>query len=215
MAHYWNPEDAEKYNMRIPIWENYLLYRLSYLHPARYRQIELVDHRKAIERGVGLCAQQAMIMTSLLQENGVEANLVLLGGHVVLRAKLKDGEWYIADPDFGVVIPHDLPEIERSILLARPFYEEVVHNRLGGAGNPYEVYDAKGNVILRDGTFVGYHGRKTYIEQVSYVAIWVIPFLLFLPSLASLMKRRFGVCFRPLPALRRRSASEERSSPSP
>ena len=38
-----------KYNLRIPFYENYLLFIASYLNPEEYLKYEFVDYRKAIE----------------------------------------------------------------------------------------------------------------------------------------------------------------------
>src|SRR4029078_12986240 len=32
-AHYWKEEGISKYNLRVPVWENYLLYAASYINP--------------------------------------------------------------------------------------------------------------------------------------------------------------------------------------
>ena len=36
IAHYWRDEGIDKYNIRIPIYENYLLFIASYLNPEEY-----------------------------------------------------------------------------------------------------------------------------------------------------------------------------------
>ncbi len=62
IAHYWRDAGINKYNLRIPFYENYLLFIASYLDPEEYLKYEFYDYRRAIERGVGSCSQQAIIV---------------------------------------------------------------------------------------------------------------------------------------------------------
>ena len=52
VAHYWKDEGICKYHLRVPLWENYLLWVAALVKPAEYRKYEFRDYRKAIERGV-------------------------------------------------------------------------------------------------------------------------------------------------------------------
>ncbi|MFQ6121201.1 MAG: hypothetical protein ACE5KE_15095, partial [Methanosarcinales archaeon] len=112
IVNYWPDEGIEKYNLRVPIWENYLLYLASFIKPDIYRKYEYANYNKAIERGVGLCSQQALIVTGILNDHGIDAEIIALNGHFVLRAQVTENTWYVVDPDYGVVIPHDIFEIE-------------------------------------------------------------------------------------------------------
>ena len=69
IAHYWRDEGINKYYLRIPFWENYLLYIASYIDPEEYLKYEFYDYRRAIERGVGLCSQQAIIVSTWFDSN--------------------------------------------------------------------------------------------------------------------------------------------------
>ena len=35
--HYWKPEGIEKYHLRVPVWENWMLYLASYISPKTYK----------------------------------------------------------------------------------------------------------------------------------------------------------------------------------
>ena len=107
-AHYWKNEGIKKYNLRVPIWENYLLH-FNYFN----KKYEYSNYKKAIERGVGLCSQQAIIVTGILNDNGINAQIIGLSGHVVLRTEVENNIWYIVDPDYGIIIPYDIFEIEK------------------------------------------------------------------------------------------------------
>ncbi len=124
VVHYW-PETGEavdRYRLRVPVYENYLLYLASYIRPDYFEKYEFVSARKALERGIGLCSQQAMAVRGAMKRNGVPARIVLLSGHVVVTAEVDRGEWWVLDPDYGVVIPKSISEIERDPEIIRPYY---------------------------------------------------------------------------------------------
>lgn len=176
-VHYWEDEGIEKYNLRVPFYENWLLYLASYIRPDIYRKYEFADYNKALERGVGLCSQRALIVIGVLNENGVEAQLIGLDGHVVLRAKVHDDTWYILDPDYGVVIPYDLHDIENNIQIVYQYYTKDITTNVSTMA---DIYGKTGNVIYPNGV-IGYVGLKYYvIEYTSYIAIWILPLIVII-----------------------------------
>lgn len=193
IVNYWLDEGIEKYNLRVPIWENYLLYLVSFIKPDIYRKYEYANYNKAIERGVGLCSQQAIIVTGILNDNGIDAEIIALSGHFVLRAKVNENTWYVVDPDYGVVISHDIFEIEANPDLIRPYYgdlESKLNASEGLSSRMVALYGHYGNVIYKNGV-IGYFGKKRYyFEYLSYIAIWVIPLLMFIPYSLTILKIR-------------------------
>ncbi len=123
IAHYWTEDAIKKYNLRIPIWENYLMYVKSFFY-AGYTKYEFCSSKKAIERGVGLCSQQALILADILNKHGIKTNLVGLNGHVVVTSLVDDkkDEWWVLDPDFGVVLKKDLHFLESDPVLLKSVY---------------------------------------------------------------------------------------------
>jgi hypothetical protein len=176
MMHYWKKEGIRKYNLRVPFWENYLLFLVNSLKSDN--MYEFRNYHKALERGVGLCSTHSIVLKGILLDNGIEASLWDIAGHVVVRAKVSDEEWYILDPDFGLIVPHDIPEIEANPEIVRPSYEHMADLYKKDAKDPYttdhviEIYGKEGNHIYT------YDAR---FENFSYIAIWVIPFLFMLP----------------------------------
>ena len=126
IAHYWRDEGIDKYNLRIPFYENYLLFIASYLDPEEYLKYEFYDYRKAIERGIGLCSQHAIIVSEILLEKNIPSFIIGLSGHVVLRAQADADrdQWWVLDPDYGVVIPYDIDIIENNPKIIRSFYTQ-------------------------------------------------------------------------------------------
>jgi len=185
MSHYWKAEGAEKYNLRVPVWENYFLYFInSFKEDNRY---EFVNYKKGLERGVGLCSSHSIVVKGILLDNGIETQLWDIAGHVVVRARLDEKEWYILDPDYGLVVPHDISEIEADPEIVRPAYADLASLYKPEYDDPYttdhvvEIYGEEGNHI---------YTYNPLWENLSYVAIWLIPLLLMLPVLLSARKTK-------------------------
>jgi hypothetical protein len=183
-SHYWKEEGIEKYHLRVPIWENYLLYAASYIDPDRYRKYEFTDYKKDLERGVGLCSSHCIVVKGVLHDNGIDARLWDIAGHVVVRASLGNGA-YILDPDFGVVVPYDTAAIEENPELVRPAYQDMAKLYYPDAKDPYttdhvvEIYGKEGNHT---------YTVDNWFEAFSYYAIWILPLLLVAPYLLSFRK---------------------------
>jgi hypothetical protein len=184
IAHYWEDSGTEKFHLRIPPRENYLLFLASYIYPAHYQKYEFMDYKKAVERGVGLCSECAIIETEVLTKHGIPAHIVSLNEHVVVEGEVDPArhEWWVLDPDFGVTLPYDMAAIQADPARIRPYYI--------ADGRDEQVVSLLESIFRREPptAFVGdgatpYAPRKKVLEQLSYVFIWVIPIVLMLPAL--------------------------------
>jgi hypothetical protein len=194
IALYWRDAGIDKYNMRIPIHENYLLFIASYLDPEEYLKYEFVDYRRAIERGIGLCSQHAIIVSEILKEKGIPSYIVGLSGHVVLRAQVDEirDEWWVLDPDYGAVIPYDIDIIEKNPEIIRPFYEQAGYKK-NTIRSLVKRYEKKGNAISREQGAQGYQKKKSLWEPRFYFFKWIIPLVLIAPSIILFMIRRINI----------------------
>ncbi|RYZ27417.1 MAG: hypothetical protein EOO10_12785 [Chitinophagaceae bacterium] len=185
-AHYWKSEGIEIYNMRVPIWENYLLYAASYINPKKYQRYEFSNYKKGLERGVGLCSSHSIVVKGVLLDNGIKAELLDVGGrHVVVRAEFNNSTAYMLDPDFGYYVPHDTAAITANPELVREPYSTMASLYYKEAVEPYTT-----------DMMVDIFGKRKYVynvsnpfEDFSYWAIWIIPVLLMLPLIISSIKR--------------------------
>jgi hypothetical protein len=174
-AHYWKEEGITKYNMRVPVWENYLLYAASYIKPKVYRQYEFSNYKKDLERGVGLCSSHCIVLKGALNKNGIYADLWDIAGHVVLRTKVAENEWYLLDPDFGVVVPFDTAAVQANPEIVRPYYKDMAKLYYPDAKSPYTV-DHVVEIYGREGNHI--YTVDNWFEYFSYWAKWIIPLLL-------------------------------------
>lgn len=181
IAHYWRDEGIYKYNLRIPIYENYLLFFASYIYPKTYKKYEFANYKKAIERGVGYCSQYSIIISEILKEKGIESKIIGLNGHVVATAKVdkNNNKWWVVDPDYCVVIKHSIEEIENNPEIIRNFYLKKGYND-ETIDILIEIYRKEGNSIFE--SVKDYTGDKKYNnEYASYKLIWIIPLFFITP----------------------------------
>lgn len=187
LAHiHWEDYDTAKFNQRIPIWENYFIYFLSVVTDIpEYQRYHFADYRRSLHRGIGICGDASMIMSQILDEQGIENQLITYPGHVVLAAKFKDGTERTFDPDFGV--PLDLsPEEVR-------LQSSIVSDKYFQSG--YTASDKKIMQRIFNNEFERWNGvkhfitKKYYFEKVSYWLKWPFPLFLILISLYFYRKR--------------------------
>jgi hypothetical protein len=187
MLHYWKDDGLNSYNERVPVSENYLLFAASFIDPGKYRKYEFSNYKKNLERGVGLCSTSSIVLKGVLNDNGIDASLWDIAGHVVVRAKVDNNEWWILDADYGIVVPHDTAAIEANPDIVRPAYADLAGKYKPYAPDPYttdtvvKIYGKEGNHI---------YTVNNRFEYFSYWAIWVIPWLLMLPFSFHLLKRK-------------------------
>ena len=190
IAHNWHDYDIEKYHLRVPFYENFILWGSSFIYPALFAKYQFVDYHRAVERGVGLCSQEAFVLTGILRESGIKADIVGLDGHVVVTAPVDDAQktLWILDPDYGVVIPNDISQIEANPELVRPYYVAVGYTTKK-IDTLVGYYGGSGNKVT-DG-IIGYSRFRYYYEYASYIMIWVIPLILLMPLGVSTAQRLF------------------------
>ena len=177
-AHYWKKAGIQKYHLRVPVWENYLLFAASYINPKRYERYEFSNYHKNLERGVGLCSTHSTIVKGVLLDNGIKAELMDVGGrHVVVRAEFNDIDAYILDPDYGFVVPFDTATITANPEIVRSAYANMADLYYPDAVDPYTT-----DLIVKIfGDHKHVYSVENWFEDFSYWAIWIIPFLLMLP----------------------------------
>jgi len=185
--HYWKAAGTEKYHLRVPVWENWILYAASYIKPDKYGRYEFSNYKKNLERGAGLCSTHSTIVKGVLLDNGIKAELLDVGGHhVVVRAELNDTAAYILDPDFGVVVPYDTAAISADPELVRGPFSNLAALYYPDAIDPYTTdYLVK---IFGDKKYVYY--LDSGFENFSYWAIWIIPLLLMVPYGLNIIRKK-------------------------
>ena len=176
IANYWSDEGITKYNLRVPAFENYLLFLASFINPHDYKKYQFCNYKKAVERGVGLCSQKAIVVSEILRENGFDSKILGLDGHVVATVKFADGKEWVVGPDYGVVIKQDIGTIEKNPEIVREYYEEKYKNT-ETLDLMVKFFGKEGNrVFNRAAEYCNYDN-----ENLSYKLIWLIPIVFMAP----------------------------------
>jgi hypothetical protein len=184
LAHYWRDEGISKYNLTIPVYENYILFSLAKINPGSYQKHEYLNWKKAIERGVGLCSQHAIIVSEILNERGIKSKLIGLSGHVIATSEIRENKWILLDPDYGVNIPFNIGEIESDTEIIEPYYKS--------EGYSSEKIETLKRIFGKEGNYVSenaakYSGNRGKIENRSYLFIWFLPIILISPYIFLLL----------------------------
>lgn len=188
IMHYWELEGMAKYNLRPPIYENWLLYLfLISAKPGADTRWEFCDYHKAIERGAGWCSQKALVLASVLDEQGIPAKIVEFPWkHVVVTAQADERHWWVLDPDFGVVIELDMAQIAANPEAVRPSYAQ--------AGYTAEQVDGVVNILSGPyklhASAKAYLGVRCELELWSYRLSWVIPIVFMIVGILPYVRKR-------------------------
>jgi hypothetical protein len=198
---YGNHEPAlSKYNWRIPIWENYLLWASRHgLFLYRWACGKVVwsdrgliyayvfsDYHRIIRRGVGLCGQQTVVLMGFLKERGIATHYVNFRHHSLVEAEVDPGIWWVLDPTFNSVLPYDVATLRKNPHLIRPICL--------ARGNDEKTADFLESVFSEPPPYLPIfnsveeaHGPvHYYFEYASYYLIWIIPVVLIITGLACL-----------------------------
>lgn len=171
---HWEKYEPNKFNQLVPIWENWILHVMGrYSGIPEFERYHFSSPFKSMERGIGICGDASMVMTQLLERNGIQASMLTFPGHVVVTAKI-DNETLIFDPDFGVVIPASVEKLNSNVFLAKGLYASAGYTDADEAffqstyNQPYEVWDGPEHFIR----------KKYYFEKFAYAAKWGIPIVM-------------------------------------
>ena len=167
-----DPETIQKYHLNLPIWENYLLFFLSHLpyFKTELRPYHFSDYKKSIERGIGLCGDHAIILSSLLEREGIATAIVAFHGHVVTEVILGN-KAATFDPDYGVVIPYPITTIHATPQIIRPYYLQAGYNE-NKVAILAKIYASSPKIFANVYEF---GPTKMQVEIAAYILIWLIP----------------------------------------
>jgi len=183
----WERYEPDKFNQRVPLWENFILFAMGHVsNIPEFERYHFSNPRKSIERGIGICGDASMTISSLLNEQGIQNEILTTPGHVMVEAQI-DGHFYLLDGDFGVFL-------ERGIDYYRKHPDEMVRafrSQLGRANDGEKLIAtniAEKGVTRWNGS-KHFITKKYYFEKLAYPLKWIIPILLLVFSFIVLLKR--------------------------
>ena len=181
LAHiHWRRYESDKFNQLIPIWENYFIYFMGkFSGIPEYERYHFANYERSLNRGIGICGDASMIMSQLLDEQGIDNQLITFPGHVIISATFDDGEQLTYDPDFGVPLLHSVDELqsivgatsEAYLNAGYPYSDISIMNRI--YDNPFERWDGVSHFIT----------KKYYFEILAYWLKWPFPIVLVITGI--------------------------------
>ena len=176
----WLNYAPEKFNQLVPIWENYFLHFMGrYSGIPEYERYHFTDYKKSLYRGIGICGDASMVLSQVLDEQGIDNQIITFPGHVIVSAQFTDAAnnamEYTLDPDFGVILGVSPEEIKNAPYFAAKQYGYSGYQRDVRIMN--HVYN---NDFQRWDGVQHFVTKKYYFERVSYWLKWPLPILFIL-----------------------------------
>lgn len=171
----------------------YIFLAENWLHALAGRLYAPLRHTQNTDRLVAgrlaNCSERAQILKTAAEAAGRRCRFVGLQGHVVLEV-WDQGNWRMADPDYGVTFPVGAKTLEKSEC------ELLVRERLGEQGHPtgkIEAYLAllqsgSNNVFMPVGSSLS--PRLLAVEVACQWFVWILPMVCLGGALASIALSR-------------------------
>ena len=168
----WNRVDSRQFRQLIPAWDNYFLFLVgTFSGLPQFERYHFVSFRRSLERGIGICGDASMVLSQLLDRQGIENDIVSFRGHVINRATLDDGRTILLDADYGVIMDLDLETLTDDPATAVKYYMDEGYR------------DREANVLVRiyrtpfavfESVF-DFMPKRFVFEYVSYAMKWLLP----------------------------------------
>lgn len=172
----------------IQFHENWVQWLASFAyHPLRRTQ----NTELLIEGQTAECSERAQILKTIAEDFGYSCRFVGLGGHVVLEVA-DDGDWRVADPEFGITFPVDVTR------LASPLQEPAIVESLRSRGINDEqianylsiLQSEEDNCRLPIGEAIS--PRLRMLEDACGWLAWIIPAAFYLSAIGYVLSARNG-----------------------
>lgn len=183
----WTDVDPVAYRQLVPPWENVFLWAVGrFSGLPQFERYHYADYRRSIERGIGICGDASIVLSTVLERYSVDSDIVSFRGHVIVEYENPQGQKRLLDPDFGVVINRSLDELKADPELVRPIYLEAGYGAQE-VDDLVSIYSKDHSIF--DDTY-GFMARRYLFEKTTYFLKWVLPPLLILPAIARWIWRR-------------------------
>jgi hypothetical protein len=167
----------------VPFHKNYLFFLIKLLNK-RFSLDETTDYVYALERGFGICSQNAMAFSELLLDKyKIETYVLGLGGHVVCYYKSSLNSGFIFDPSLG---------IDFEININNPNLDKIKQEyQKTELPNLYEFYDRNNNVLPDKPGSEGHRPKLYILEKLKYFYKYIIPLMLLVVLNKNFIRKSF------------------------
>jgi len=185
--HNWYDYDPQTYSQRVSFIENPFLNVLGrYSGLPQFERYHFSDYRKTLERGFGLCGDHAIVMSQLLDKEGIDNELLAFSGHVIVEVKFDDEKVMLLDSDFGVIIENvDGDGIAES--------DQVINSYAQSGYSPDELQvlrEVYSREHIRYESVYSFMRLRYVFERVSYVLKWLLPIMMIAWATVALSRAR-------------------------
>jgi hypothetical protein len=137
------------------------------------------------------CSERSQILKSIAEEFGFQCRFVGLGGHVVLEVAV-DGDWQVADPEFGLTYPVNISRLAEEsqesavidALRSHHVNDEQISNYLR------ILQSEEDNIRLPIGEPIS--PRLKLMEEACDWLAWIIPIACYLSACGYFISARTG-----------------------
>lgn len=158
-------------NRTFRIYENWIMWSIGLVYEpaARIRGV------KRLVRGQsGYCSEAVLVLNHVATLNGRASRYVHLEGHVVAEVQTEQG-WQVADPDFGLVFPMSIAELQsqrgiqqlRDELKRAGYGEDTTEEYVGALVTLEDNYVRAGDAPSSP--------RLYRLEMISEWMLWILP----------------------------------------
>ena len=183
----WERVDPNEFRQLIPIWENYFLWAVGrFSSLPQFERYHYADYRRSILRGIGICGDASIALSSIMDRYLIPNRIVSFDGHVIVEFQTDAGEWLLMDPDFGVALGTSLDRLEQN--------EDRVKARYLNAGYSereveylFEAY--RSDPVIFEDTF-SFMTLRYLFEEMTYLLKWPIPIALILVPVLWMVRSR-------------------------
>lgn len=168
----WEAVDPVKYRQLIPIWENYFLHVLGlFSGMPQIERYHYADYKRSLKRGIGICGDASIILSSILDRYGINNEIVSFDGHVLVQYFDEQGIAKLIDPDFGVTLGVPLEGLRGSL---DSVYLEYLNEGYSESEIDYLFAIYEKEYTIFDNTY-HFMSKRYIFELVSYYLKWVLP----------------------------------------
>ena len=161
----------KKNNNCCPLYENYILFLLSFLPINHFKNYEFYNVKRIISIGYGLCSQVCILLYLCLKKKNIDSKIIGFDGHVLVYVHFNNQN-FILDPDYGILLKYHPSDVRQNIEQIIKKYKKTTENhKLKKLEIIYKSkYEFIPEKIIK---------RNIIIEDISYFLKWVIPITIF------------------------------------
>ena len=154
-----------------PLYENYILFFLSFLPLNHFKNYEFYNIKRIISVGYGLCSQVCILLYLCLKKKNIDSKIIGFNGHVLVYVQFNNQN-FLLDPDYGIVLkchPRDVRNNIKNII--KKYKKKIKYYKLKKLEIIYKSnYKFIPEKIIK---------RNIIIEEFSYFLKWFIPITIF------------------------------------